>query len=107
VLVLNALLGGWLFISAFLWPHTLAQFHNAWIAGTLVACFALAAIAGVRTARYVNVALGFWLFVVTLALPRMSGATTLNNVLVAVAIIVTSLLPEHMEAFRERRPIGA
>ena len=102
VLILNAMFGVWLFISAFLWPHTLPQFHNGWILGVLVTAFALAAIAGVRWARYVNFALGIWLFISTLALPRSSGGTTLNNVLVAAAIIITALLPEHVQSWRER-----
>jgi hypothetical protein len=101
VMFLNAMFGGWLLISAFLWPHSLAQFHNAWIVGLLVTGLALASIAGIRAARYVNSALAVWLFISTVALPRASGLTILNNVLVAGALIVTSLLPEHLRAFRE------
>jgi hypothetical protein len=101
VMFLNAMFGGWLFISAFLWPHTLAQFHNAWIVGLLATALALVSIAGMRAARYLNGALALWLFFATLAFPRASGLTLLNNVLVAIALIVTSLLPEHLRAYRE------
>ena len=40
---LNIALGVWLFISAFLWPHTSAQFTNTWICGALTVAFSLIA----------------------------------------------------------------
>jgi hypothetical protein len=89
---LNVVLGAWLFISAFLWPHSAGQFENTWILGII--CVALALIAmGVPWARFGNTLLAIWLFISTLALPRDSVATMWNNLLVALAIFVVSLLP--------------
>lgn len=93
VRILNAMLGLWLFVSAFLWPHTPAQFHNAWLVGLLVTIFAVLTIAGFHRARYIGFALALWLFLSTAFLPRISGGTALNHVLVAVGLVITSLFP--------------
>jgi hypothetical protein len=37
---LSILLGVWLFVSVFLWPHTHVQMTNTWITGALVVIFA-------------------------------------------------------------------
>jgi hypothetical protein len=87
--VLNVVLGAWLFISAFAWPHAQAQMINTWILGILTVVVALVATA-VPSARYVNAMLAVWLFISAWALPSGRG-TTWNNVLVAIAIFVVSL----------------
>ena len=38
--ILNLFLGGWLLISAFVWPHTRTQLNNAWILGVVVMALA-------------------------------------------------------------------
>lgn len=88
---INALLGGWLFLSAFLWPHTSAQFANTWIVGALIAIFALIGLAA-PPARFLNTILSVWLFISTWAMPTISSATVWNNVLVAIAVFIVSLL---------------
>jgi hypothetical protein len=87
---LNVMLGVWLFIAAFLWPHTYAQMTNAWILGILCVVFALVA-ARFQEARYLNTALAVWLFISAWALPRESLGTVWNSVLVSIAIFVVSL----------------
>lgn len=90
--ILNVLLGVWLFISAFVWQHSDAQFTNTWILGVLCVAFAIIAMR-VPQVRYLNTALAVWLFISAFALPRISQATLWNNLLVAIAIFVVSLLP--------------
>jgi hypothetical protein len=86
------LLGVWLFISAFLWPHSMAQMTNTWICG--VAAVVLAGIAmRAPQVRYVNTILSIWLFISAFALPSMSIGTVWNNVIVSVAIFIASLVP--------------
>jgi hypothetical protein len=89
---LTAALGVWLFISAFVYPHTIAQRANTWICGVLAFVFALAA---TRTpqARVLNSILAIWLFVSVWILPRASAAMGWNNVIVAIAIFCLSLVP--------------
>lgn len=89
---LNLILGIWLFVSAFVWPHSSAQFANTWIVGVLTAIFALVAM---RTppARYVNTALAIWLFISAFALPTVNVGTVWNNALVGIAMFILSLVP--------------
>lgn len=89
---LNVVLGAWLFISAFAWPHSQEQMTNTWIIGALTVVFALAAIRYPQ-ARFANSLLAIWLFISAFALPRVSTATVWNNVIVAIAIFIVSLAP--------------
>ena len=89
---LNGVLGVWLFISAFIWPHTGAQMTNTWILGALCVIFAVIAL-GSPTTRWLNTVLAIWLFISVWALPHQSAATMWNNALVAIAIFLLSLVP--------------
>ncbi len=93
--IVNIVLGVWLFISAFLWPHTYAQMSNTWILGALCVVFALVAMK-VPEARYLNTILAVWLFISVWALPSISLATMWNNALVGVAIFLVSLAPSYL-----------
>jgi hypothetical protein len=90
--LLNTALGVWLFISAFLWPHTMAQRTNTWILGVLTVIFSLGA-TNFPQMRYLNTILAVWLFISAWALPNNNAGTVWNNVLVAIAIFVVSLVP--------------
>src|SRR6516162_1948446 len=93
--VVNIVLGIWLFVSAFLWPHTDAQMTNTWIVGALCVAFALLAMR-VPEARYLNTLLAVWLFISVWALPTMSVATRWNNAIVAIIILAASVVPAYM-----------
>jgi hypothetical protein len=97
--IANVILGVWLFISAFLWPHTQAQFSNAWILGVICVVLALISMR-VPAVRYLNTALAVWLFISAWALPHISVATVWNNVLVAIAIFFVSLVYTELPAGR-------
>jgi hypothetical protein len=73
----NVILGLWLFISAFVWPHSQAQWANTWILGVLCVIFALIAMAR-PAARYANLVLSVWLFISAFALPTIAVATRWN-----------------------------
>jgi hypothetical protein len=90
--IVNIVLGIWLFVSAFLWPHTYAQMTNTWIVGVLCVVFALIAMR-VPEVRYLNTLLAVWLFISVWALPTMSVGTQWNNALVAIFVFVVSLAP--------------
>lgn len=98
----NIILGIWLFFTAFFWTHTAAQRTNTWVVGLLCAAIATMALVYER-ARYLNTALAVWLFVSAWALPSATSATVWNNVLVAIAMLVISLLPNRDVAPRDRR----
>ena len=87
---LNIILGLWLVVSAFAWPHAPGQFTNAWMMGVIAAGSAAIALS-VPGFRLVNTFVGIWLVISVYALPRFSGATALNNVVVGLLIAIASL----------------
>lgn len=89
--VLNLLIGVWLFISAFVWPHTVAARTNTWILGVLIVVFALIAMAQ-PMARWLNTLAAIWLFFSTLAISHMSQATVINNIIVAIVVFILSFI---------------
>jgi hypothetical protein len=95
--IVNVVLGVWLFISAFAWPHSTAQMTNTWIVGVLQVIFALVALFGVAQARYLNTVLAIWLFISAFALPGGDAGTIWNNVIVAILTFVFSLVPGAVE----------
>jgi SPW repeat len=90
--ILQVILGAWLFISAFLWPHSSAEMTNTWVLGVMCVIFALVTMAA-PWARYLNTVLAVWLFISAWAIPDVSAGTVWNNVLVAIAIFIVSLVP--------------
>jgi hypothetical protein len=88
----NIVLGTWLFLSAFLWPHSYAQVTNTWVVGLLVVALAVVSLR-VPQARYMNAILAVWLFLSAFALPTLRMATVWNNALVAIAVFFVSMLP--------------
>jgi hypothetical protein len=100
--IVTIVLGAWLAISAFLWPHTEAQRVNAWAIGMISVVSGLVALA-VPVLRYVTTALAVWLFITAWAMPGVTSATTLttwNNLLVAIVMLLASLAPSGTEATR-------
>jgi hypothetical protein len=95
-------LGLWLFVSAIVWPHTPAQRVNAWVVGVLAVTAALIALRGKKLGRYVNAALGGWLILTALLLPRMTQATFWNHLLVGAAMAFFALVAD-LGALRQRR----
>lgn len=95
---LNVAFGAWVFISAFVWTHTAAQFWNTWIVGALVALISFGALR-VPQARFVNSALAVWLFISIWALPT-GTSTAWNNGIMACLIFIVSMIGARMPAMR-------
>ena len=92
------MLGLWLFLSAFLWPHDHFQLVNAWVVGIAAVTAALVALGGYDWGRYLNAALGAWLIISTLLRPSTSVATSWNHLLVGFAMILFGLMSSLREA---------
>src|SRR5690348_2294262 len=88
----TVLLGVWLFISAFAWPHAPEQLTNTWICGVVCVVAALVAV-GWSPGRYFNTLLALWLLISAWVLPTHEVLTVWNNVAVAIAMLVLSLVP--------------
>lgn len=89
---LNIGLGVWLFISAYLWMHSVPQFNNAWIVGALMVVISGIAMAAPNL-RFFNTALAVWLFISAFALSALVAATVWNSVIVSIAVFLISLVP--------------
>lgn len=89
--VASVILGIWLFISAFIWPHTYEQMTNNWILGVLCVAFGLIAMR-IPEVRYLNTILAVWLFISAWVLPTLQ-VTRWNNAIVAIALFFVSLTP--------------
>ncbi len=89
--IVNVTLGAWLFVSAFLWPHTTAELANAVLVGAAIIG---AGVVGTRMSmiRFVNTALAIWLFASAYVLPAREWGTPANSGMVALAVFIISLL---------------
>ncbi|HVV84081.1 MAG TPA: hypothetical protein VHE35_13490 [Kofleriaceae bacterium] len=87
---INLALGVWLFISAFLWFHTVAAGANSWIVGLVIAGAAAAAF-WAPPVQWIDTAAGIYLFLSTNAFRHANGWTVWNNVIVAVLVVGFSL----------------
>jgi len=91
--VLNALLGLWLFVSAFMLSRAPMQFVNVLLVSLAVMFFGMASVLGRHGARRVNAALGAWLAISALAFPGMTAGLTAHQIVIAVFLVITSLFP--------------
>jgi hypothetical protein len=92
----NLALGGWLFLSAFLWPHSDVERLNAVIAGGLAAIFALLSTRA-RVAHYLSAAVGAWVFWSAWFFAPRYLATSYNALAVGVVMFCFAIIPDFME----------
>jgi hypothetical protein len=96
----NAVLGMWLIVSAFAWPHAMAQQTNTWILGVFAVLFAGVGTYVSAMARWVNAAIASLLFISAFTLPSISKTTVANDLIVAVAMFACSLVPSTVRRHR-------
>jgi hypothetical protein len=89
--IFNVLLGVWLFISAFAWRHSPAQFWAALICGAVTILLTLGT-AYVPALRYVVAAFAVFLFVESLTAAAGFRRTAWHDAIIAIAIFVAALL---------------
>ena len=82
----------WVFISAFLWPHTLGERTDTWIIGVLIAIVSVVAMF-LPAARLLNTLLAVWLFFATWIIGHASPATAWSNTFAALAVFVMAHVP--------------
>jgi hypothetical protein len=90
--LLTAAFGGWLVISAFVWPHSSAETVNTWVSGAVIVAAGLLSVAA-PPVRYVNTVVALWVFLAAWALPFASAGTIWNNAFTAAAVLIASLVP--------------
>src|SRR5579883_1103681 len=103
----NLIIGVWLIISAFAWPHALASETNTWIVGALIGLAALWAMF-IPQIRYVDTLLAIWLFFSSIAFARGGNTTPWHDVIAAIVVFLVSLVPTSTIARPgTRRPLHA
>ena len=104
--IFNVLIGLWLFMSVFMWPHTPPEEANTAICGMGAMGLALLSMV-IDPARYVSAALGAWVFLSTFLLPNLSRATLWNNAIMGIALFAAALVGRGAaELRREREAFG-
>ncbi|HUJ63272.1 MAG TPA: hypothetical protein VLX92_32460 [Kofleriaceae bacterium] len=88
----NLVLGVWLFISAFIWPHSLGEQTDTWILGLLIFCASIAAMF-VPMIRFANTLFAIWLFFATVVIAHSQPGTLWNNCIAAIIVFLMSLVP--------------
>jgi hypothetical protein len=102
--IFNVLIGTWLFISAFAWPHTQTQAATAIFGGVATVALAILSIYS-RQARYANAGVAVVIFVVSLFGPSMRDGTVWHNTIMAAAILFSSLIGGSQESIRREREL--
>src|SRR4051812_11733124 len=97
--LVNGLLGVWLYLSAFLWPHTAFERTNAWVSGIVAVTAALVGLRRVNVGRYVNALVGAWLIVSALFMRKATPGTFWNHLLVGFALALFAMVSS-LSSFR-------
>jgi len=89
--IFNVLVGTWLFLSAFAWPHSSIQGVTALVCGALTVLCALATIYAPRV-RYLTALVALVLFVASVASASRLDRTVWHNGILAIAVFVAALV---------------
>jgi len=102
--IFTALIGMWLFVSAFMWPHSQAVGALTIICAVLTFLLAIGSFYSLFS-RYANMVVAAALFIGTLVLQSGTRATVWNNVIVAAAILAAALIDRGPEGVRREREL--
>ena len=102
--IFNVLIGTWLFLSAFAWPHAHGQKLAAIICGAATALLSLATnyFSGLR---YLTAVIGVMLFVISVSAAPWRTPTSWHNGIIAVAIFVAALVDRGSAGVRHEREV--
>ena len=108
-LVVNLVLAGWLLLSAVVVPQgSVTAWNSMGVALALAAVAFLAYSAPGRPGvRFVNTVLAAWLLSSVMLLPGVTLSSMVNDILVALAVAVASLIPPHDWARSQALPFGS
>jgi uncharacterized membrane protein len=88
--IIDILVGLWIFMSSFAWGHTVPEFVNTLVTGSLAVLFGIATLAD-RRARYFEIALGVWLLL-SMRFLTADQATHWNNGICGAVLLLAGLL---------------
>jgi len=102
--IFTFLIGSWLFLSAFAWPHQSAQGFIALVCGALTVFFALLTIY-LPNVRYMTAATAVVLFVSSIAASSRLDRTFWHNAVIAVAIFIAAVFDPGTAGARSEREL--
>jgi hypothetical protein len=93
----NFMLGIWLQVSAFTWPHSDASRVSAWLPGLLISVISLLSM-GSPPMRWLNAFLALWLVVWTFAATTTEPLSYWNGVVCGLLVFVLAAIPSKSAA---------
>ena len=87
----NMLLGMWLQVSAFAWPHSDGSRISSWVMGLLIAVVSVLSL-GSPPMRWLNAILAVWLMVWTTATALGDRMSFLNGMISGALVLLLSFL---------------
>jgi hypothetical protein len=102
--IFNVLIGTWLFLSAFAWPHSHGQFLATVICGAVTVLVSLASIyfGGLR---YFVAVIAVMLFVTSVTSATRWDTTFWHNGIVAISIFVAAMTDRGTAGARQEREL--
>lgn len=98
------MIGAWLLVSGFAWPHSRAELANLVAVAVLAPVFAW--LSNARDwARYASAAAGVWLILTTLRFGTASHVTIVHNLIMGASIFVASLAASSPGDIRHEREL--
>lgn len=98
--ILNVLMGTWLFLSAFMWPHQPVQGVATIACGVVIVLLSLGTIY-VPTLRYGTAVAALALFVTSVVRSGISDRTVWHNTVVAVIVLIAALVDTRQRRLRD------
>jgi hypothetical protein len=98
------MVGAWLVVSGFAWPHSRFEVLNLITVGVLTPMFAWLSSAH-DWARYVSAAAGVWLILTTLRFGTATHGTLVHNLIMGASIFVASLVAGGAADYRHERQL--
>jgi len=102
--IFSVLLGGWLFLSAFAWPHAHGQYLATLICGALTVVLSLGMFY-FSGFRYLLAVVGVILFVIAVTAHVRWTATFWHNAIIALGIFVAAMVDRGNVGARQEREL--
>lgn len=96
----------WLFISAFVWPHSAASIFVTCVTAAAMLAISIGALFA-PTVRFANTAISLWLIAAAFLLPHISETTFWNDFIVAIIVFLMSLTPSRDIHHRSNIPLAS
>jgi hypothetical protein len=100
VRILNVLIGTWLFLSTFMWPHQPIHAVATLVCAVVIVLLSLGTIYVPRL-RYGTALAALTLFVTSVATSGVSDRTVWHNTVVAVIVLVAALVDTRQRRLRD------